>query len=36
MVPGKGQFVGEMAYNFVRNSIARDMIGHDYRSGCRC
>ena len=31
MVPSKSQFVGEMAYNFVRNSIARDMIGHDYR-----
>jgi F-type H+-transporting ATPase subunit a len=31
MVPTKSQFVGEIAYNFVRNSIARDMIGHDYR-----
>jgi F-type H+-transporting ATPase subunit a len=31
MVPSKSQFVGEIAYNFVRNSIARDMIGHDYR-----
>lgn len=31
MVPGKGQFIGETAYNFVRNSIARDTIGHDYR-----
>jgi F-type H+-transporting ATPase subunit a len=31
MVPSKSQFVGEVAYNFVRNSIARDMIGHDYR-----
>ena len=31
MVPRKSQFVGEIAYNFVRNSIARDMIGHDYR-----
>jgi F-type H+-transporting ATPase subunit a len=31
LVPSKGQFVGEMAYSFVRNSIARDMIGHDFR-----
>jgi F-type H+-transporting ATPase subunit a len=31
LVPSKGQYVGEMAYNFVRNSIARDMIGHDFR-----
>jgi F-type H+-transporting ATPase subunit a len=27
MVPGKLQFVGESAYGFVRNSIARDIIG---------
>ena len=31
LVPSKGQFIGETAYFFVRNSIARDMIGHDYR-----
>jgi F-type H+-transporting ATPase subunit a len=31
MVPSKGQFIGETAYNFVRNGIARDMIGHDFR-----
>jgi F-type H+-transporting ATPase subunit a len=31
MVPSKGQFVGETAYSFLRNSIARDMIGHDFR-----
>ena len=31
MVPSKGQFIGESAYNFVRNGIARDMIGHDFR-----
>lgn len=31
MVPGKLQFVGEEAYGFVRNSIARDIIGsHDF------
>ena len=27
MVPGKAQFAGEQAYGFVRNSIARDIIG---------
>ncbi len=31
MVPGKAQFIGEGAYMFVRNTIARDMIGHDFR-----
>jgi F-type H+-transporting ATPase subunit a len=31
VVPGKRQFLGEAAYNFVRNGIARDMLGHDYR-----
>jgi F-type H+-transporting ATPase subunit a len=31
MVPGKAQFVGESAYFFLRNSIGRDIIGHDYR-----
>ena len=31
MVPGKGQFLGESAYFFIRNSVARDMIGHDFR-----
>ena len=31
MVPGRAQFIGETAYFFVRNSIARDMIGHDFR-----
>lgn len=30
-VPGKGQFVGEYLYNFVRNGVARDMIGPDFR-----
>ena len=28
--PSKGQFFFETVYDFVRNSIARDMIGHDY------
>jgi F-type H+-transporting ATPase subunit a len=31
MVPSKGQFIGETAYFFIRNGIARDMIGHDFR-----
>ena len=31
MVPGKAQFVAESIYMFVRNSLARDMIGHDFR-----
>lgn len=31
VVPGKRQFFGELAYNFIRNGIARDMLGHDYR-----
>ncbi len=31
MVPGKLQYVGEGAYGFVRNSVARDIIGsHDF------
>jgi F-type H+-transporting ATPase subunit a len=31
MVPGKLQYVGESAYGFVRNSVARDIIGsHDF------
>jgi F-type H+-transporting ATPase subunit a len=31
LVPSKGQFVGEAAYSFIRNSLGRDMIGHDFR-----
>jgi F-type H+-transporting ATPase subunit a len=31
LVPSKGQFVGESAYMFLRNSVGRDMIGHDFR-----
>ena len=31
MVPGKLQFAGESAYGFVRNTVARDIIGsHDF------
>lgn len=31
MVPSKSQYIGEYAYFFVRNSIARDNLGHDFR-----
>ena len=31
LVPSRAQFIGETAYMFVRNSIARDSIGHDFR-----
>jgi F-type H+-transporting ATPase subunit a len=32
LVPGKLQYAGESAYNMVRNSVARDVIGgHDFR-----
>lgn len=31
VVPGKAQYLGEQAYDFVRNGIARDIIGeHDF------
>ena len=29
MVPSKRQFVGEYLYDMLRNSIARDILGHD-------
>ncbi len=31
MVPGKGQFFWESVYNFVRNGVARDILGPEYR-----
>ncbi|MCC6495172.1 MAG: F0F1 ATP synthase subunit A [Propionibacteriaceae bacterium] len=31
VVPGRRQFLGEQIYNLLRNLIARDVIGHDYR-----
>lgn len=31
LVPSRAQFVGEYAYMFVRNSIGRDSIGHDFK-----
>lgn len=30
-VPGKGQFLAEYVYGFVRNGIARDILGPEYR-----
>lgn len=31
LVPSKGQFVGEFAYFFVRDSIGRDVVGHEFK-----
>jgi F-type H+-transporting ATPase subunit a len=31
MVPSRLQFVGEWLYDFIRNGIARDVLGHEYR-----
>ena len=31
VIPSKRQFLGEYAYNMIRNGIARDIIGHDYQ-----
>jgi len=31
VVPGRKQFIGEYLYNVIRNTIARDILGHDYR-----
>ena len=30
VVPSKLQFAGESIYGFVRNDLARDVIGHDF------
>lgn len=30
-VPGKRQFAFEYLYDFIRNSVARDALGHDFR-----
>ena len=30
VVPGRKQFFGEQVYNLLRNTIARDILGHDY------
>lgn len=31
VVPSRKQFYGEMLYDMLRNSIARDILGHDFR-----
>ncbi|MDR3069528.1 MAG: F0F1 ATP synthase subunit A [Propionibacteriaceae bacterium] len=31
VVPGKRQFLGEMAYNLVRNSIGKEILGSEFR-----
>lgn len=31
VVPTRRQFVGEYLYDMLRNTIARDILGHDYR-----
>lgn len=31
LVPTKGQFVVEYLYDFIRNGVARDGLGHDFR-----
>ncbi|MDR1807364.1 MAG: F0F1 ATP synthase subunit A [Propionibacteriaceae bacterium] len=31
VIPSKRQFLGEYAYNLIRNGVARDLIGHDYQ-----
>ena len=31
VVPGRRQFLGEQLYNLLRNQIARDILGHDYK-----
>lgn len=31
LVPSKRQYLGETAYSFVRDGIARDQIGHDFK-----
>lgn len=32
IVPGKKQFLGEYLYDVLRNSVARDILGHDYKT----
>ena len=32
VVPGKKQFVGEYLYDMLRNTVARDILGHDYKT----
>jgi F-type H+-transporting ATPase subunit a len=32
LVPSKGQFISEYLYDFIRNGVARDALGHDFRT----
>lgn len=32
IVPGKKQFIGEYLYDMLRNTVARDILGHDYKT----
>jgi len=32
IVPGKKQFAGEYLYDMLRNTVARDILGHDYKT----
>jgi F-type H+-transporting ATPase subunit a len=32
IVPGKKQFMGEYLYDMLRNTVARDILGHDYKT----
>lgn len=31
VVPGKFQYFAEFLYNFIRNSVGRDIVGHEYK-----
>ena len=31
IVPGKRQFIGEWVYDFVRNGVSKDILGHEFR-----
>ena len=31
VVPNRKQYLGEWVYSFLRNQVARDILGHDYR-----
>ena len=31
VVPSKFQYFAEFLYNFIRNSVGRDIVGHDYK-----
>lgn len=31
LVPSRSQYIGEFTYSFIRDGVARDQIGHDFR-----